>query len=182
MGGGIRRFCEEGGDPSGVGDGIGAIEDDAWRHLVVVGVAEGGVVAVHRGDAAEEELGDVGDGDGVETGDAFAGELADEIAEERVYRVRGGEVGEFAEEFGGGVVVMALVLFFEQSCVMGAQFQIGNGGEAALAVETVDVAAPNKSYGSCCRLASCRFGGEYGLRDGFGGQRDPSPRGFDARV
>jgi hypothetical protein len=47
-------------------------------------VAEGGVVAVHGGDAAEEELTDVGDGHGVAAVDAFAGELADEVAEKHV--------------------------------------------------------------------------------------------------
>jgi hypothetical protein len=156
-------------------------------------------VAVHGGDAAEEELGDVGDGDGVETRDALAGELADEVAEEGVDCVGRRKVGQIAEEFGGGVVVMSLVLFFKQAGVMGAQFQIGNGGvETAVAAEPVDVAAASESYGggSRCRFgrygfARCRFGGyefgcfkfgRYGLRVGFGGQRDPSPRGFDARV
>jgi hypothetical protein len=152
-------------------------------------------VAVHGGDAAEEELGDIGDGDGVETRDAFAGQLADEIAEERVYRVGGGEVGQIAEEFGGGVVVMALVLLFEQACVMGAQFQIGNGGkETAAMAAPVDVTARCESYlrGSCwsvgrcgfdaCRLERCKFGVHRILRYGFGGQRDPSPRCFDARM
>jgi hypothetical protein len=171
------------------------VEDETAGDVVAVGVAEGGVVAVHGGDAAEEELGDIGDGDGVETRDAFAGQLADEIAEERVYRVGGGEVGQIAEELGGGVVVMPLVLFFEQTGVVGAQFQIGNGGEeTTAAVEPVDVAARGESYlrgsywscGRCgfdgCRLESCRFGVHYGLREGFGGQRDPSPGCFDARV
>jgi hypothetical protein len=74
-------------------DEIRRVEDDAARHDVGVGVAEGGVVAVHAGDAAEEELADVGDGHGVAAVDAFARELADEVAEEDIYRVRGGEVG-----------------------------------------------------------------------------------------
>jgi hypothetical protein len=94
---------------------------------------------------------------------------------------------------------MSLVLFFEQAGMMRAQFQIGNGGvETAVAAEPVDVAAASQSYGgrSRCRFgrygfARCRFGcyefggfkfGQCGLRVGFGGQRDPSPRGFDARV
>jgi hypothetical protein len=113
------------------------VEDETAGDVVAVGVAEGGVVAVHGGDAAEKELGDVSDGDGVEAGDAFACELAEEVAEECVDCVWGGEVGEIAEEFGGGVVVMSLVLFFEQAGVMGAQFQIGNDGE-----ETAVLAAP----------------------------------------
>jgi hypothetical protein len=99
-------------------------------------------VAVHGGDAAEEELADVGDGDGVETGDAFAGELADEIAEERVDGVGSGEVFHVVEQFVGNVVAMSLVLFVEQACVVRAQFQIGNGGEeAAVVAAAVDVAA-----------------------------------------
>ena len=57
------------------------VEDETAGDVVAVGVAEGGVVAVHGRDAAEEELGDVGDGDGVETRDALPGELADEVAE-----------------------------------------------------------------------------------------------------
>ena len=139
-----------------------AVEDDAGGEIVGVGVfggAEGGVVAVHGGDAAEEELGDVGDGDGVETRDALAGELADEVAEERVDCVGGGEVGQVAEEFGGGVVVMSLVLFFKQAGVMRAQFQIGNGGvEAAVAAEPVDVAAASQSHGGGSRYRFGRYG------------------------
>ena len=134
---------------------VGRVEDDPGGDIVDVGGAEGGVVAVHAGDAAEEELADVGDGDRVETGDAFAGELADEVAEKGVYRVRGGEVGQIAEEFGGGVVVMALVLFFEQTSVVRAQFQIGNCGEETAAMAApVDVTARRDGYGlrwHCCR-------------------------------
>src|SRR5580704_16291950 len=77
------------GGGGGVGGGLGGVEDDAAELGVgVVGGAEGGVVAVHGGDAAEEELGDVGDGHGVAAVDAFAGELADEVTEEEVARVR----------------------------------------------------------------------------------------------
>lgn len=38
-------------------------------------------MAVHAGNAAEEELADVGDGHSVAAVDAFARELADEVAE-----------------------------------------------------------------------------------------------------
>ena len=54
-------------------------------------------MAVHRGDAAEEELADVGDGEGVEARDAFAGELADEVAEEGVDSFGRGEVFHVTE-------------------------------------------------------------------------------------
>jgi hypothetical protein len=144
------------------------VEDETAGDVVAVGVAEGGVVAVHRGDAAEEELGDVGDGDGVETRDALPGELADEVAEERVDCVWRRKVGQVAEEFGGGVVVMSLVLFFKQAGVMGAQFQIGNGGEESATVTApVDVTAWSHSDrgGSCCR-----FGCGDWLQVGFGGK------------
>lgn len=125
---------------------IGRIENDARWNVVVVGVAQGGVVAVHGGDAAEKELADVGDGDGVEARDAFAGELTDEVAEERVDGVGCGEVFHVAEQFGGDVVAMPLVLLFEQAGVMGAQFQIGNRGvETAVMAAAVDVAARGQS-------------------------------------
>jgi hypothetical protein len=94
---------------------------------------------------------------------------------------------------------MALCLFFEQACVMGAQFQIGNcGEETAVMAATIDVAACSQRYGvgSCCRMGRCEVGccrfegyrlagwgfGGYGLRDCCGGGRDPSPGGFDARM
>ena len=83
--------CGHGREGSGDSEesvmGSGGAEDDAAGEIKCGGVfggAEGGVVAVHGGDAAEEELADVGDGDGVEARDAFAGELADEVAEEGV--------------------------------------------------------------------------------------------------
>ena len=170
----------------GVGDWVGWVEDDArWKVVVAGGAPDEGVAAVEGGDAAEEELADVGDGDGVKTRDALAGELADEVAEERIYLGRVGEVFHVAEQFGGNVVVMALVLLFEQACVMGAQFQIGNVGEETAAVTTpVDVTA--RGDGDCMRRVCCRDWGyglrSCGLRVGFGGGRDPSPRCFDARM
>jgi hypothetical protein len=114
-------------------------------------------VAVDGGDAAEEELADVGDGHGVEPRYAFACELADEVAEECVDGFWSGEVFHVAEQFGGDVVAMPLVLLFEQACVMGAEVQIGNGGEeTAVAAEAVDVAAACRSR-SRSRVASYRL-------------------------
>ena len=131
-----------GGESSGVRDRVWWVEDDAAGARIVFGVAQGGVVPVHGGDAAEKELADVGDGDGVEARDAFARQLTDEVAEKGVDGVGRGEVFHVAEQFGGDVVVMALVLLFEQTGVVGAQFQIGNGGEeAAVVAAPVDVAA-----------------------------------------
>jgi hypothetical protein len=155
---------EQGGDPrcvggrGGVGDWGGGwvrvwpIEDDAGDFGVVK--AEG-VAAVECGDAAEEELPDVGDGHGVAALDAFAGELADEVAEEDVDGVGCGEVFHITEQFGGGGVVATLFTFLCLASVMGAQLQIGNGGEeTAVAAEPVDVAARSESIyvgGNCCR-------------------------------
>ena len=68
-------------------------------------------LAVEGSEAVEEQLGNVGQGDGVAAGDTFAGELPDEIAEESVHGGGGGEVFDVAEEFvGGGFVFAALLL------------------------------------------------------------------------
>lgn len=121
---------------------VGAIEDDAGDVGVAVVVEAEGVTAVEGGDAAEEELADVGDGDGVEARDAFTGELADEVAEERVDGLGRGKVFHALEEFVGGGVVIALVAFLKLAGVMGAQFQIGNcGEETAVMAAPVDVTA-----------------------------------------
>ena len=50
------------------------------------------ILFVFYGDAVEEELGDVGHGDGVFAGDFVVGELVEEIGEELVYLRRVGEV------------------------------------------------------------------------------------------
>jgi hypothetical protein len=63
-------------------------------HFVLVFAAKGGK-------AIEEELGDVGHGEGVAAGDAFAGELFQEVAQEHVDGVGGAEVLDGAKEFGG---------------------------------------------------------------------------------
>ena len=54
-----------------------------------------------RGEAVEEQLAKVGQGDGVASGNAFASELFDEIAEEEIHGTGGGEVIDFREEIGG---------------------------------------------------------------------------------
>jgi hypothetical protein len=53
----------------------------------------------HGGLAGENQLRDVSEGDGVTAGDAFAGELSDEIAEEEIDLVRGGEADNVGEKF-----------------------------------------------------------------------------------
>jgi hypothetical protein len=54
----------------------------------------------HRGKTIEEQLAEIGQGDGVAAGDAFASELLDEIAEEKVHIVGGGEVLDETESAG----------------------------------------------------------------------------------
>ena len=55
----------------------------------------------HGGLAGEDELRDVSQGDGIAACDALAGELPDEIAEEEVHFVGGGEAVDVSKEFGG---------------------------------------------------------------------------------
>jgi hypothetical protein len=150
-------------------DEVGRVEDDAGGDVVggVFGVTEGGVVAVHGGDAAEEELANVGDGDGVEARDAFARELADEVAEKCVDGFWGRKVGEVAEEFVGVSIVETLASLTVLACVMGAEFRIGTrSGETALLAAAIHVAATiggqkcgGHGSGSRCRFAGYRLAG-----------------------
>ncbi len=55
----------------------------------------------HGGLAGENELRDVGEGDGVAAGDALASELPDEIAEEEIHFVGGSETVDVGEKLGG---------------------------------------------------------------------------------
>jgi hypothetical protein len=58
-------------------------------------------LSLQSGKAVEEELGNVGQGNGVAAGDAFARELFDKIAEEEIHGLGGGEVIDLAEKVGG---------------------------------------------------------------------------------
>ena len=55
----------------------------------------------HGGLAGENELGDVGESDGVAAGDTLARELSDEIAEEEIDLIGGGETVDVGKKFGG---------------------------------------------------------------------------------
>ena len=55
----------------------------------------------HGGLAGENELGDVGESDGVTAGDALASKLPDEIAEEEIDLIGGGETVDVVEKLGG---------------------------------------------------------------------------------
>jgi hypothetical protein len=90
-------------------------------------VACGGVLFVllflaQRGEAIKEQLAEIGQGDGVAAGDAFAGELFDEIAEEEIHGIGGGEVFDLAEKLGGeGFGIEGGTLRFETVYVVGAE-------------------------------------------------------------
>ncbi len=55
----------------------------------------------HGGLAGENELRDIGESDGVTAGDALASELPDEIAEEEIDLIGGGETVDVVEKLGG---------------------------------------------------------------------------------
>ena len=61
----------------------------------------GGSFSGHGGLAGENELRDIGESDGVTAGDALASELADEIAEEEIDLIGGGETVDIVEKLGG---------------------------------------------------------------------------------
>ena len=87
-------------------------------------------------------MADVGDGHGVAAVDAFARELADEVAEEKVDCFGRGEVFQVTEQFRGGSVVMTLFAVLELASVMGAEFQIGTrSGKTALLAAAIHVVA-----------------------------------------
>ena len=73
----------------------GHVDDDLGGFVGLRGLLGGlgvAILFVFNGDAVEEELGDVGHGDGVFAGDFFVGELVQEIGEELVYLRGVGEV------------------------------------------------------------------------------------------
>src|SRR5713101_6203720 len=55
----------------------------------------------HGGLTGENQLRDVGESDGVTAGDALASELPDEIAEEEIHFVSGGEAVDVGKKLGG---------------------------------------------------------------------------------
>jgi len=59
------------------------------------------VLAVEGGEAVEEQLADVGLGDGVAAVDAFVSDLLEEIAEITIDGGGGGEILDAGEKFGG---------------------------------------------------------------------------------
>jgi hypothetical protein len=74
---------------------------DASGFLFFRGFFLGCGCSLQGGEAIEEQLGNVCQGNGVATGDAFAGELFDEIAEEEIHGTRCGEILDVAKKVGG---------------------------------------------------------------------------------
>jgi hypothetical protein len=96
----------------------------------------GGVVlllllfSAQRGETVEEQLAKVGQGDGVLAGDAFASELFNEIAEEEIDFIGGGEVFDGTQKFGGdGFGVWSGTARSASVCVVGAE------GRALLSIQ-----------------------------------------------
>ncbi len=81
----------------------------------------------HSGLAGENELGDVGESDGVTAGDALASKLPDEIAEEEIDLIGGGETVDVVEKLGG------------------EDFRIHNGNACAETVGVVDAESRARS-------------------------------------
>ena len=74
---------------------------DASGFLFFRGFFLGRGRSFQSGEAIEEQLGNVSQGNGVATGDAFAGELFNEIAEEEIHGSRSGEILDVAKKVGG---------------------------------------------------------------------------------
>jgi len=55
----------------------------------------------HGGLTGKNKLGHIGEGDGVAAGNALAGELPDEVAEEEIHFVGGGEAVDVGKKLGG---------------------------------------------------------------------------------
>ncbi|MFI5059255.1 MAG: hypothetical protein ACHQLQ_13835 [Candidatus Acidiferrales bacterium] len=83
----------------------------------------------HRGETVEEQLAEIGQSDGVAAGDALAGELFDEITEEVIHGIGGGEVFELAEKLGGeGFGIRSLLVSLLLPSVLGTETRSGIGG------------------------------------------------------
>ena len=91
-----------GGSPGEVGVVDGAHGFQVGIQLPAVGVLLPGLVlSVQGGQAIQEQLGDVGEGDGVAALDAFGGKLLKEIPQEEIDGISGGEVLDGAEQLCG---------------------------------------------------------------------------------
>ena len=75
--------------------------DEAAELRSFRGFLQGGSLSGHGGLAGEDELRNVGEGDGVAAGDALAGQLPDEIAKEKIDLIGGSETVDVSEKFGG---------------------------------------------------------------------------------
>ena len=96
--------------------------------------------AVVRGLAIQDELGDIGQGDGVAARNAPEGDHLGEVAEEAIDRGRVAEVGDGGEEFGGSGLSGALAIA-EAAGVEGAEAFGGNVQRRNLRQEPRDLAS-----------------------------------------
>ena len=81
--------------------GLAKASDEASVLRFFQGFLQGGSLSGHGGLARENELGDVGESDGITAGDALASKLPDEIAEEEIDLIGGGETVDVVEKLGG---------------------------------------------------------------------------------
>ena len=101
---------------AGLRDGAGWLPIAGWfrdaapfvhagDHAIVrrffLGLFRGGGFFCHARVGVEKELRHVGESDGVAAGDALAGKLPDEIAEEEIHFVGGGEAVDVGKKLGG---------------------------------------------------------------------------------
>jgi hypothetical protein len=75
--------------------------DEALEHSFAFGVRFFCSLPGHGSLTGENQLREVGESDGIATRDALASELPDEIAEEEIHFIGGGEAVDVREEFGG---------------------------------------------------------------------------------
>ena len=128
----------------------------------------GGALAMDSGEAIEEELRDIGKGQGVAAGDALVGELYNEIAEEEVNGVGIREVPDVVEEFVGGSFMLEATRLHLLANVVGAEGGVGIRAKHTAAMTfAVDVLARRQSQGL-----------GLGLGDDRGREGDPTPGGF----
>jgi hypothetical protein len=75
--------------------------NEALEHSFAFGLRFFCSLSGHGRLTGENQLRDVSQGDGITTRDALASELPDEIAEEEIHFIGGGEAVDVREEFGG---------------------------------------------------------------------------------
>jgi len=75
--------------------------DEALKHRFAPGLRFFCSLSGHGGLTGEKQLREVGESDGIATRDALTSELPDEIAEEEIHFIGGGEAVDVREKLGG---------------------------------------------------------------------------------